>query len=342
MGLQQELKLLQALIRLSHKILLKRLQRHWRKTKPDLVVSLVPNFNYLMCSALAAALPQVPYVVVMTDLADYPPHFWIEPSQTQHIICGTARSVSQAQGISSAGSRIHATSGMIISPEFYGESCIDRDHEMRKLGLEPGRPTGLVLFGGHGSRAMQTIAARLDDIQLILICGHNAALAARLRKMPSAAPRHIVEFTTNVRLYMMISDFFVGKPGPGSLSEALHQKLPVIVVRNLWTMPQERYNTDWILETGTGIVLPSFKSIRGAVREMTARLDEFRRNAAAIRNNAVFEIPEILAGILGAGASTCDRPHRPHGHGIVHPISGTYTPGSQRKPSGGAGSAHEI
>jgi hypothetical protein len=73
-----------------------RLRRHWRKTKPDLVVSLVPNFNRAMCDALAAALPEFPYVTVLTDFADYPPHFWIEPNQRQHLICGTSKAVSQA------------------------------------------------------------------------------------------------------------------------------------------------------------------------------------------------------------------------------------------------------
>ena len=41
---------------------------------------------------------------------------------------------------------------------------------------------------------------------------------------------------------MQLADFFIGKPGPGSISEAVQQGLPVIVVDNAWTMPQERYN----------------------------------------------------------------------------------------------------
>ncbi len=49
---------------------------------------------------------------------------------------------------------------------------------------------------------------------------------------------------------MHASDFFIGKPGPGSISEALAMKLPVIVERNAWTLPQERYNADWVTERG--------------------------------------------------------------------------------------------
>ena len=37
----------------------------------------------------------------------------------------------------------------------------DRAGERSRLGLDPERPTGLVLFGGHGSKAMIGIAQRL-------------------------------------------------------------------------------------------------------------------------------------------------------------------------------------
>ena len=101
-----------------------------------------------------------------------------------------------------------------------------------------------------------------------------------------------------MRHYMQLADFFIGKPGPGSISEAVQQGLPVVVVRNTWTMPQERYNTDWVLERNAGIVLESFKSVRSGSAEIIHRLDEFRASIAGIRNRAVFEIPEILERIM--------------------------------------------
>ena len=63
-------------------------------------------------------------------------------------------------------------------------------------------------------------------------------------------------------------------------------------------MPQERYNTDWVLEQKAGIVLDSFKSVRSGSAEIIHRLDEFRASIAGIRNRAVFEIPEILERIM--------------------------------------------
>ncbi len=41
---------------------------------------------------------------------------------------------------------------MILSPRFYDYAEIDRTEERKKLGLDPDRMTGLVLFGGQGAR----------------------------------------------------------------------------------------------------------------------------------------------------------------------------------------------
>lgn len=298
LGLAQELKFLQALIRVCHPGVTSRLHTHWRRTKPDMVVSLIPNFNRTMCAALASARPLAPYVTILTDFADLPPHFWIEPGQQQHFICGTPKAVAQAHAQGYGPERVHATSGMIVRPDFYREHKVNRRDALRKLNLDPDRPTGIVLFGGHGSKAMQGIARRLKDTQLIMICGHNAALAARLAAMPTSAPRLVQGFTSKICDFMQLSDFFIGKPGPGSISEAIQQHLPVIVVKNTWTMPQERYNADWVHENRVGIVLDSFRDIGTGVDQIVARLPEFRSNVGRIQNRAIFEIPDILAQIV--------------------------------------------
>ena len=63
------------------------------------------------------------------------------------------------------------------------------------------------------------------------------------------------------------------------------------MVRNTWTMPQERYNTDWVLENGAGIVLESFRFVDEGVRSDHRPAGRVRANLARIENRAVFEIP---------------------------------------------------
>lgn len=59
-----------------------------------------------------------------------------------------------------------------------------------------------------------------------------------------SAPHAVLDFTSEVPRRMAAADYFIGKPGPGAVSEALHCGLPVVTFRNAWTMPQERYNTE--------------------------------------------------------------------------------------------------
>ena len=306
LGLAHELKLLQAAIRLAHPTLVRTLQQHWLRTEPDLVVSLVPNFNRALYDSVAGALPGVPFVTVMTDLADHPPRFWIEAGQQQHLVCGTPLALAQARAAGYAPERLHLTSGMILRPDFYLPPDVDRDAERRRLGLDGHGPVGVVLFGGHGSKAMLGIARRLADRPLILMCGHNRELAQALREMPAAAPRVVVEFTPDVARWMRLGDYFVGKPGPGSVSEAVHCGLPVVVTLNRWTMPQERYNAQWVREHGVGVVHRSFATVRAAVDEVCAQLPQLQAAVRRIDNRAVFEVPEILHDVM-AGAQTLRR-----------------------------------
>src|ERR1700690_4366935 len=303
LGSPQLMRVLQLVIRAYHRPTVKLLEKHWKETNPDMVVSFVPHFNRAMGESYGHVFPERPFVTILTDIADYPPHFWIE-RQLQYLICGSDRAVEQAHSMGHTDERISRASGMILHPRFYEPPVEDRLAERAKIGLRPDLPTGLILFGGHGSKAMLDIADRLDrsnlELQLILICGKNDKLRDALRAQKSRLPRFVEGFTTRVNYYMQLADFFIGKPGPGSVSEALAMKLPVIVECNAWTLPQERYNAVWIVEREVGLVLKNFRKIDEAVAQLIepATLARYRANAAALHNRAVFEIPEILQRIL--------------------------------------------
>jgi 1,2-diacylglycerol 3-beta-galactosyltransferase len=266
------------------------------------VVSLVPNFNRAIGESLRRAAPGTPLVTILTDLADYPPHFWIE-RQTQYFICGSDRAVEQARAMGHPAERVLRASGMILSPRFYEIPAVgaeERAAARRALGLDPATPVGLVLFGGQGAAVMLDIARRLPDRQLILICGHNRKLRAQLERLPRRAPVFIEGFTKEIPRYMQLADYFIGKPGPGSISEAVFMRLPVIVNCNAWTLPQERYNTVWVRQQGVGIVLDNFRHVRSAVDRLLepGAYARFRAATEAQQNRAVFEIPELLERVM--------------------------------------------
>jgi 1,2-diacylglycerol 3-beta-galactosyltransferase len=302
------LRITQMLIRQLEPRMIALLAGHWQDSQPDIVVSMIPNFNHAILEGLrqadaAQARAETPMITILTDLADYPPHFWIE-RQKQYLVCGTATAARQAIAMGHSQECVFRTSGMIVRHEFYRTTETSREAERTRLGLDPELPTGVVMFGSYGSSQMASIARRIEaaqlKTQLIFICGHNYKLRDQIESMKLSYPFHCVGFTQEIPYFMRLADFFIGKPGPGSISEALVMGLPLIVERNAWTMVQERFNTDWIARNGVGIVLPSLREIASAVSTMLdpEQMVRLRASVRAVDNRAVFEIPEILEALI--------------------------------------------
>lgn len=306
----QLLPVLQSVIRFYHPAVVNFLRKYWARNPADMVISVVPHFNRALAESVRATMPGVPFVTLLTDLADYPPHFWME-RESDYLICGTERAEQQALKLGHHRDHVFLASGMVMKPRFYEKRAVDRIQERKKLALDPNLPTGIVLFGGHGSSIMLDIVKRLDrgksEMQLILICGKNQKLLAKLRTLETETrfPIFAHGFTQEIDYYMSLADFFIGKPGPGSISEALQFHLPVIVECNGRTLPQERYNAQWVTENRLGIVLKNFRDIASGVEKLldSATFAELRNNAQAYSNRALLEIPGFLEQILEASNS---------------------------------------
>jgi 1,2-diacylglycerol 3-beta-galactosyltransferase len=305
-GSEYLLHVLQLTIRIFHRPMVGLLANYWRQYPADLLISVIPHFNREIAESWASVYPGRPFVTVITDLADFPPRFWIEPIAGQIVIAGSDRAATQARDFGKVeGKNLFQTSGMILRPEFYAEQKEGSTEIRQQLGLDLNLPTAIVLFGGYGSNVIYDIAQQIDSarlpLQMILICGKNEKLAERLRAQKWNIPVEVLGFTREVNRLMRTADFLIGKPGPGSIAEAMISGLPVLVECNSATLPQERYNTEWVKEKQVGVVIESFhKEAVAAVRAFLepGKLDAMKRNVAAQHNRAVFEIPEILSTLI--------------------------------------------
>jgi Glycosyltransferase family 28 C-terminal domain len=299
----QLLPVLQGVIAMYHRPTVKMLAKYWKDNPTDLVLSVIPHFNRAIADSIRESTPATAFATLLTDFADYPPHFWIE-RQSQYLICGTERAEQQAFEHGHDRDHVFLASGMVMKSKFYEKRLLDRAEELRRLGLDPDLPAGIVLFGGHGSTTMLDIVRKLNagtsELQLILICGKNQRLLNAVKGTPTRFPKFVEGFTQDVDYYMALSSFFIGKPGPGSISEALQFHLPVIVECNGRTLPQERYNAQWVTEKRVGIVLKNFRQIRAGVEELLepSAYEELCSNAQAYENRALLEIPGFLDQIL--------------------------------------------
>ena len=180
---------------------------------------------------------------------------------------------------------------------------------------------------------MVKIAEQLNrpdsGIQLILLCGKHEKAASEIRAMTRRIPMFVEGFTRDIPFYMELADFFIGKPGPGSISEALAKRLPVIVQRNAWTLAHERYNADWVEEQQVGLVVRSFSEIFDAVKKLLAPecYQRFRQRAIEMRNFAIYEIPPLLEEILEKDAGRARDAEQPLDPIVTHGAPADNTPG---------------
>ena len=299
------LRLMHAGIRVRRRALVRTLADWLRaEPRPQAVVSVFPNFNGILRDAMREAIPGVPLVVVLTDLADFPPRFWIEPG-IGRVVVGTPEAAAQAVSLGIPAERVSRVSGMLLHPRFYRSSGPEvRERVRAELGLAPDAFSVCLLFGGKGSPEMAPLAERLlqeaPALRVLAVCGENPGLFERLAPIAERSSGRLTRFgfTDRVPELLAASDLLVSKPGPGSLSEAFHLRVPVVVTRNLHTIPQERFNTDFVTERGLGVVVSSWREIPGVVGRLArdpAHREALRASLDALPpNRAVYEVLEVL------------------------------------------------
>jgi hypothetical protein len=299
------LRIMHGAIRLRRRALVRTLA-DWlrREPRPEAVVSVFPNFNGVTRDAVREALPGVPFLVVLTDFADFPKHFWIEPG-LDRVVVGSLEAAAQARALGVEAARVSLVSGMILHPRFYREAGPGLGGRVRaELGFGAADFVVCLLFGGKGSPEMAPLAEALlaEDpaLRVIAVCGDNPPLYERLAAPAAASGGRLqrLGFTDRVAELMAASDLLVTKPGPGSLAEAFHRRVPVVVTRNVHTIPQERFNTELVAREGLGLVVSHWREIPPAVAGLVRqpeRLAAMRaRLAARPQNRAVYEVLEIV------------------------------------------------
>lgn len=286
-------------IRLFRKAGRERFAEYWRENRPDLVISVMPLLNTTLSQSLQER--RIPFMVILTDYREPKKYAWFPRSQDYTIVCGTDEAYRDVIKKPHPESKVFKTSGQIVDPSFYihKSKSLDVDEERDRLGLDAARRTGCILYGGGASWRMVELAEGLidlrSDLQMIFLCGHNDKVAQAIGDLDLPYPHIIQGYTREIPYYMRLADCFVGKPGPGSLSEALVMGLPLVLdVKNM--MVQERFNVKWVKRQGVGM---TFRTIRGFQRCISRLWDAETAETLADRtrrlnNQAVLEVPAIV------------------------------------------------
>jgi 1,2-diacylglycerol 3-beta-galactosyltransferase len=278
------------------------LARYFHQTRPDMVVSVMPLGNQVMLSALATLRKQLAdgrdrqAAVLITDWTEMLGGLWFPSQSNYHAICGTKIAAQQARRLAGGAPQVHAMSGLLIRPEF--PAARRAPASKAALGLDPGAPVVTVLFGAEGSARMLELASALTHLshgaQLVFICGRNTELADRLRHLSLPYPAHILGFSDALAAYLSVSDLFIGKPGPGCVSEALAVGVPMLLDRSQ-ALPQEKSVVDEVQASGYATAFASLEEFRRAFRHALAAIEDgsicsdFPENTSAQDLIAIFQ-----------------------------------------------------
>jgi 1,2-diacylglycerol 3-beta-galactosyltransferase len=303
------LRTLQLVIRMRRRTLARLIAEELRRIRPAVVVSVAPNFNAAIRDAVRSALPGVPFVVMLTDFADFPPHFWIEPG-IDRLLVATDHAAEQAVRAGLPRERVTRTSGMPLHPRFYPKKGDGARARVRgDLGFVVEDFVALLLFGGKGAPELLDLSEdllRMPALRVVAVCGDNRPLYDSLGPLVARSRGRLVRFgfTDLVPELLAAADVLVTKPGPGSLAEAFHQQVPVVVTSNGRTIPQERWNARFVEQKGLGLVVRSHTEAAAAVHHIATDEALRTRLRFALRclgeNRAIYEALDSVAAELRA------------------------------------------
>ena len=243
----------------------------------------------------------VPQVTVTTDFETH--RLWVnEPCERYFTATEEGALYLQSWGVPSAAT---IATGIPIDPAF--SEPRDRQALLKKHGLDGGRPIVLQLAGGFGVGPIEKLFTSLLEVkvplQVITVCGRNAALKTDLERLPMS-PRHrvkLVGFTTEMHELMAMADLVISKPGGLTTSETLASGAVMVIVNPI--PGQESRNSDFLLESGAAIKVNNAAMLAHKVTALlddTQRLQTLRENVRRIaRPRAAFDVVSKALEVTG-------------------------------------------
>jgi processive 1,2-diacylglycerol beta-glucosyltransferase len=174
--------------------------------------------------------------------------------------------------------RIHVT-GIPIMPAFSNAPA--RETAAKELGLDPNKPTLIMMSGGAGVGGIEVLAKQLAalpiELQIVVLAGKNEKLLSELKAIAKEFPNRLwpMGFTRTIERAMAAADLAITKPGGLTSSECLAMNLPMIVVSPI--PGQEERNADYLLESGGALKAIDGASLIYKVQRLLSAPEELAR-----------------------------------------------------------------
>lgn len=295
------------------------IEKTLRDVKPDMIISVFGVVNHAAIEILKKMgwYGRVPYVIWCTDLTRGFLRNWAQPEANLTIaLHEQAREQLIEYGV--PADKIRVLSGLPVNQKFLGK--VSKFEARQGLGLDPTRFTVLVSMGGMAVGATYYFTRELAraglPIQVIAVCGRNERLRSRMERLSASAEIAIkvLGFTDQMHVLMDAADLMVGKPGPGTIAEAIAKELPMLIDATRVPMLQEAGNLELVVRQNLGRAITRDEGLTALVRQFmdnTEMYQQVQRNLRRAKNDrAIEELIDIALSQLPGGP-----PPRPRASG---------------------------
>jgi processive 1,2-diacylglycerol beta-glucosyltransferase len=295
------------------------IEKTLRDVKPDMIISVFGVVNHAAIQILKKMgwYGRVPYVIWCTDLTRGFLRNWAQPEANLTIaLHEQAREQLIEYGV--PAEKIRVLSGLPVNQKFLGK--VSKFEARQGLGLDPTRFTVLISMGGMAVGATYYFTRELAraglPVQVIAACGRNERLRLRMERLAASAdiPIKVLGFTDQMHVLMDAADLVVGKPGPGTIAEAIAKELPMLIDATRVPMLQEAGNLELVVRQNLGRAITreeGLTALVGQFMDNTELYQQVQRNLRRAKNDrAIEELIDIALSQLPGGP-----PPRPQANG---------------------------
>lgn len=285
-----------------------------KSVKPDLILSVHPNFNGSILNIIEEYKINIPFVTFIADLVSITP-LWTDP-RADYIICPTTESKYKALefGVPEAKTRLLGFPVRSRFCQHIGKVPEDNSYTFDRP-LEC-----LIMSGGEGSGNMSTVAKillRNFDCRIKIVAGRNQIMKRRLERtlLEKYSDRvEIFGFVDNIQDLMLASDIAFTRGSPNTALEAVMCNVPIIITGAL--PGQEEGNPSYLQKNNLGVICKDARKLRSVVNDLLAnnakKLNQIKKAQREFRNPDVAKnIVDFILSIESRGEINIpDEPRR--------------------------------
>lgn len=236
------------------------------KIKPDLILSVHPNFNGSVLNILEEYDIKIPFCTLIADLVSITP-LWADP-RVDFIICPTLESKLKCLEFGIPENKLKVI-GFPVRSKFTNHL----KHIKNNRNYDINRPLEcLIMSGGEGSGNMSRVARILlknFNCRVKIISGRNKILKRRLEytlkeKYPGKV--EIYGFVDNIQELMLSSDIAFTRGSPNVMMEAIMCNTPLIVTGAL--PGQEEGNPGYIEKYNLGVICSDLRELKTILHDL--------------------------------------------------------------------------